>query len=134
MITQKDKYTKADIEYKLGVKRGRLQEWQREKHITPRRPASQGETAYFDRHNLYQIWHFMHLLQAGIPRHEAASLMGALSHKYLVRTEDIVSPPLQSAGAWQTSDEIPPFDPKRHKTYYIINVEQLKREVDEKLK
>jgi hypothetical protein len=125
-------YKKAEIEDMFPrIKRGRLQEWLREGYITPYQPATQGQTALFDRTNIYQIVLFDELIKAGALREDAARMVGYLqSHKYIIKTEKPVKPPLRSSGGFGAKNEIPAFKPGTYKTFLIIDIQAIKTEVD----
>ena len=131
-MLQKLTYSKAEIEEMFpGIKRGRLQEWVREDYITPHTPASQGETAYFDRTNIYQSVLFDKLVSLGALRVDAARMIGYLeTHKFIIKTEKVVKPPLRSLGAWAPAKKIPQFTEGKYKTFTIIDLVAIKKEVD----
>lgn len=124
-------YTKAEIEHKLKIARGRLQEWINAGYIEPYESATQGRAAKFNQQNLYQIYLFSYLLKYGAPRHVAADYIDAIDrHKYLLVTEIEGSPHIQAQG-WESiaGDKLPAIH-HRHKIYCVINLEILKREID----
>jgi hypothetical protein len=125
-------YSKSDIESLFPrIKRGRLQEWVREGYITPYQAATQGQTALFDRTNIYQIVLFDALLKAGALRPDAAQMISYIkTYKYFIKTEKPVKPPLRGSGGWQSTNKIPPFEPGTYKTFTIIDIPAIKKDVD----
>ena len=70
--------TTFDIADKLGIKRERLKNWLTEGYITPtfQVDIKRGKKSYFDRWQVYLIKFFAQLIEKGILRDVAASLIG----------------------------------------------------------
>lgn len=133
--------TKAEIETKLNIARGRIQEWLRHDHkhdigplIKPRWDATQGQTARFNRLNCYQIYLAATMLNG---RASKIDVFDSINNKYienlnyLARYEKQTTPtPVTN---WQGDNDLPKLEPGKYVSYYIIDLQQIRDLVDKKL-
>lgn len=138
-LVSKKKFTTWDINAIFDVNRNRLQPWITAGFIKLTQPADrQGTKNLFSLHDLYRLYLFLKLLDAGFSRQRAKKTSIGISFDNVGDVEDqnkysteVLSEKLPANRAGYLSKEAPSVDLKDDESFaLVVNLVSIKKQVD----